>query len=547
MTMQNTPMNFVQTEAPKKMAAHAYTAPSSSEPPGKAKPIAVFVCHGMGEQVPFESIDDVSRIVRKHIQETDPSPAGQAALVSTRVVEAGALQMARAELHYTDADGGAREIHIYESYWAPLTAGKVSIKEVFRFLLAAGFGGMDRSFQLFNRYMFNALQYLDAPGYRRVFLFVLLLTVLASLGFMSAIVVSVGAARTLTRGMSNWPSASLVTDLSCDLGVYGAVALALALAYALAWYLQRANKQEATDRSGSVLNKLILGLLALCVVATIGTAALMAYHLLVHQASNTFIGWHGRVADFLSDEKSLSSSLLVIAIWALVLLLNDKTRAFFVTYLGDVLAYISPHKASKFYDTRQAIQQSAKDAASAVYGLNQNGGRAYDQIIVMGHSLGSVIVYDALNALLLDDILGAGLDVRGRTSHLITFGSPLDKTAFIFREQQHASLVREALSATMQPLILDYANRARLRWVNLWSIRDPISGSLEYYDAEPKNRPAGVKSVENYHDSYANIPLFAHTMYWQSPALRAALGAAIDGKDCKRAILESGFATSTAS
>jgi hypothetical protein len=41
--------------------------------------------------------------------------------------------------------------------------------------------------------------------------------------------------------------------------------------------------------------------------------------------------------------------------------------------------------------------------------------------------------------------------------------------------------VREALAATVQPMIQSYASRPRW-WVNVHAGPDIISGSLEYYD-----------------------------------------------------------------
>jgi hypothetical protein len=75
---------------------------------------------------------------------------------------------------------------------------------------------------------------------------------------------------------------------------------------------------------------------------------------------------------------------------------------------------------------------------------------------LVGRSLGSVVAYDTLNGLLNEDVSRST-----RTQLLLTFGSPLDKTAFLFRAQSEFSDVREALAAATQPLIVDYALRPR--------------------------------------------------------------------------------------
>ncbi len=62
--------------------------------------------------------------------------------------------------------------------------------------------------------------------------------------------------------------------------------------------------------------------------------------------------------------------------------------------------------------------------------------KEYEAVVIAGHSLGGVIAYDAINRLhtypLQDN------DTQKWTEALcglITFGSPLDKIAFYFREQ----------------------------------------------------------------------------------------------------------------
>lgn len=65
----------------------------------------------------------------------------------------------------------------------------------------------------------------------------------------------------------------------------------------------------------------------------------------------------------------------------------------------------------------------------------ENGELIYDQVILAGHSLGSVVAYDALDRLSND--LNTGnwrfpKDKRERLPGLVTFGSPLDKIALFF-------------------------------------------------------------------------------------------------------------------
>jgi hypothetical protein len=68
---------------------------------------------------------------------------------------------------------------------------------------------------------------------------------------------------------------------------------------------------------------------------------------------------------------------------------------------------------------------------------------------------------------MLDDWLcDGGLQVAERTATLVTLGSPLDKTAFLFTIQGKDTLhIRERLAATVQPLIMSYPKVRKLKWI----------------------------------------------------------------------------------
>ncbi len=154
-----------------------------------------------------------------------------------------------------------------------------------------------------------------------------------------------------------------------------------------------------------------------------------------------------------------------------------------------------------------------------------------------GHSLGSVISYDVLNGLLLEEAASDRfLNIADRTRMFLTLGSPLDKTAFLFRTQADMqSSVREVAAAAVQPMIQDYSHRA-IEWVNLYSKSDIISGALDYYDppnegnVHDKKRfrvlgapKADPRAVRNLLDPAARTPLAAHVEYWQGNLLAKEL------------------------
>ena len=99
---------------------------------------------------------------------------------------------------------------------------------------------------------------------------------------------------------------------------------------------------------------------------------------------------------------------------------------------GDVTAYVSAYRLDRFTELRNRIKEVARKTAAAIYEATRDEKSkvwAYESVAVVAHSLGSVIAYDALNALLVEDTVSAERrDVAMRTRLLLTFGSPLEKT-----------------------------------------------------------------------------------------------------------------------
>ena len=184
--------------------------------------------------------------------------------------------------------------------------------------------------------------------------------------------------------------------------------------------------------------------------------------------------------------------LRLLVTWAVVLLLSGVVRRFLVQYLGDVTVYVDSHAVDRFADLRSRIKECVADRARAVYAAAGNDD--YAAVVVVGHSLGSVVSFDVLNQLLCEDAIerqagNPGLDVARRTPLLLTFGSPLDKTAFIFAIQhRRTTQAREALVASSQPMLHDYASRPGRGSTSTrpWDI---ISGSLEYFDLPDSTDP----------------------------------------------------------
>jgi hypothetical protein len=522
------PPGFVDLGAPRSLAGEPRLEAATRGAEGARRTVALIVCHGMGQQVPFETIDAVARVLRRaHLNLGGGSAAPK---VTTRIVDIGlGKPVGRAEIALDDAKHGAIDVHVYEAYWAPLTAGKIALRQVVGFLLGAAGAGIRAAPRSFLRWMFQGWQ--EFPrSFRALAELLIALAFVASLIVMNATIAAVVASRSIGHDPAPWPSAGLLDVLTLDFGAvllfWALAGIALGVTYLFHEHIDEDrvgwNRDLLRIKTGIVLTKVLVWL---GIAGTILVGAVFACDLSsgATNESSTLLA----ACSWLSGAPCRLIGIpdwAVVSIWALVLVLSYVIRGFMIEYIGDVVAYVNAHEASEFHDIREAIRKIAHDLGAAIYALRRSGddpAPLYSRVVMAGHSLGSVIAYDTLNRLLLEDSWLRQPDVLKRTAALVTFGSPLDKTAFIFRSQKPVEAeVREALAAGVQPLIAEVGYRQAIKWFNLWSAQDWISGRLTYYDENP---PVPAWQVDNAEDEYADVPLLAHVMYWRSPRLASTL------------------------
>jgi hypothetical protein len=471
-------------------------------PPGRT---AIIVWHGMGQQLSFETIELVAKGLLERLPES-------ARVVNVELAELGPEKLWRAEFEAAEPDAQTRPVHVYEVYWAPLTQGKITLAQTIAFLISAGSHGIryGLSSSPLPRFLFGQhVEFPLSPLLTGIYL-ALLLAVLA-LVTINAVVTTVATLKLIT-GPSSWLSAALLQDLTLDLALLSVVVIPLLLTYWLVDLTQKAKRKtaEASHRVRFV-GPLIWLLIMMAVLAAILVGLLIIWHVLSHGglAPPAPAVWRQWVM-------GLSGSIWWWGpfVWIVVYLASWRARWFLLEYAGDSAIYVWSHKLNQFHETREAIRDCSLRKVRAIY---ESGN--YDRILLAGHSLGSVIAYDTLNRLIIEDKLAADkragqrLHVADRTKLLITFGSVLDKTAFLFRAQSDFGEVREGLAAATQPLIHD--RTVRPPWINIYSRNDPFSGRLDYYHlpTDPST------TVRNLVDPDAWIPIAAHNQYWRNDAL----------------------------
>lgn len=522
------PMGAAEPEAAKAAAPPMAAAP---------KPVAIVAVHGMGQQVPFETIDLVHRGLRLEEERVSGAPSGEEATRPRRILH-GNQQVSRLEVRLQTRDGQARDVHLYEAYWAPLTEGRVGIWDVLRFLLSGGWNGIRNASPHHARWAFGKFHPVRSQEKVRTQLalaagVVLSLIVLHFAVLAAATNVFTGEDDNVV-GFFNDLTWAVLLFFILPAALFGLV-LVGAHAAKSEWRRRLFKERDPSGRPplqsrapgrAKVLDALAWALFwiacVLLLVVTLYTVLGGALHF-VHEYPDA--NGETRGPSPLPDldgyaNLSILQTWQMVAIWGLLFAAAMLVRHVLVQTLGDVAAYVQTHKLDKFNDLRKEIKKSVADVLDAVYSHQQDGRPAYDSVAIVGHSLGSVVAYNALNDAINRDLLlpaAARRNILGRTRLLLTLGSPLDKIAFVFGTQRReTSWARESMAGLAQPLIWDYRFRT-FEWVNLYAPRDIVAGSLELYDA--KHAPEGARKVVNVVDVHATTPLLAHVEYWHNPTL----------------------------
>jgi hypothetical protein len=442
-----------------------------TELPPERRRVAFLVTHGMGQQVPFETLSMMGQALLTQHGAQDPAAAAtgklHADLRRVRLTnDADAPELSRVEVTLTRHDGEEVDVHLYESYWAPFTEGQISFTATVAFLYQAAWNGIRTA----------------VTSRRRA---------------------SGKSPDELT------PEQKEITDQNKKSD---------GLKHFDRWMFGKFRDMAITRWTFRMLVALVvvLTLLLLPALMVFTPAGIAAIKYLWGVIMPMYQRW------------PVSFQAIAVGVAVIVLLFAWIVRYLVVEFVGDVAIYVSSYKVSRFDEIRTKIISEVFCVARQIYsaGVSDRRHPHYDDVVIVGHSLGSVISYDLLNRCINWDQVETDFrhKVVGRTKRLITFGSPLDKTAFLFRTQvSSARSLREALAARQQPLILDYKKFRPLetfKWINIYSPRDIVSGSLDYYDVKGLD---GYNGVENIRDREATTPLLAHVQYWDNTELHRQL------------------------
>ncbi|MDO8750368.1 MAG: hypothetical protein Q7K03_04420 [Dehalococcoidia bacterium] len=225
-----------------------------------------------------------------------------------------------------------------------------------------------------------------------------------------------------------------------------------------------------------------------------------------------------------------------------------------VDSVGDIAIYTATDMKSKNFDVRKKILDGATETLEWLMQLSE-----YDQVIVLGHSLGSVIAYDAVNR--INNRVNAGLlpkQSAAKLRGLVTFGSPLDKIAYFFRTRVDESkyIKRQILdqhigfrckewdpvsrgkasSGQMAPVVHSEVKDffGDVVWINFWHPKDPIAGMLDFYELSKDRKTFEEKraadplapEAKGYNEMMREQAKWggpAHGSYWRSRMMYSAI------------------------
>lgn len=585
---------------------------------GEAEKRAVWIVHGMGQQIKFATLDSLTEgimsVAKPPVGQNQFTPKASSARIGDQILQ-------RVELSVASADGSRNiDLHLYEAYWAPLTEGVANLTDVVGFLVNGSTRGLLNSFKWFKRAMFG--QICEFKIKFRVPLYILsILILLGSLIVVNAVIVGETASHVNIFGSElkvlaeSWAA---LTSLASALSAFGIV-MGTMLFLAEMWKplppsgtadevgapssaeLRRRATLSSVTWTGTIIAALGVVLTAILFLIAVTMTRLPAFLAALVAGEFNRLAYSASQLQFAST-LAIFAAIAIIAlamtvraamrsqldatasnpilqallyftlaiqvalsivwvisifrepvawldalglnqhvrnilsspwwVWPFLIFLSSQVRSIMVEYVGDVAIYITPNKLDRFDQVREKIKDTAYKSASAVFLAQSPTGNhfEYERIAIIGHSLGSVIAYDTLCALINDDRLAGGkLRISERTCLLETFGSPLNKIAFFFTIQGTDSFqMREQLAEAVQPLIMDYRYRP-YPWVNVHSPSDIISGDVYFYDWPPANStlakappeapaPVGFPQHQaiDIEDPNACVALAAHVDYWKN-------------------------------
>lgn len=527
------------------------------------KRIAILAIHGMGTHLPLTGIQDAVKVIQRlpdyKVPDGKETEKQKKVEVSScrKVLDGKDCTLSSAKvIRQTQNNELPSEVYVFEANYSSIPKGKAGLSDVIRFLFAAGWSSLGNNQR--QRVLFGHSKDCEPRRFTHwvllLFIFGLFAAILLNLTFVREVPLILGQ-------LSSSPLTSGVDKYHLAIGLSFIIILVYAVVIAVYALLHRSlTKGTIRPNSNGIGTNLLYYLMILFPIALIASmflGAFLASRLPVFseefQEGSRSFGWlivAGRFVGIVPTgfifAQILSARKKYFPIWFcfylfglaavlglkpdyLLLLTNQEmtnfdflvlgaaffglsafARSFLINYAGDVAAYVSGSKASKFAEVRSQVQSQVGLA------LDHLIEEKYE-VIVLAHSLGSIVAYDVVNRSLLEN------DLRmHRIRAFITYGCPLDKIAYIFQtEEPYGDSVRNELIYSRQPLV-QTKFRTQIPWWNVQAKHDIVGGGLIYYNQVPDPKTdytSTFPDVMNVRDTTNTQPIASHSNYSDNDAL----------------------------
>lgn len=498
---------------------------------------AVLVIHGIGEQDPYETLDQFARGLVDHFNAPlTPAPVSPPPIRPKPLLIAheGWNEVAiRLDLTERRTAKGVSIVDLYEFYWAPYTEGKITYLQTLNWLRRTVLTPLRL---LASAYALYARS--DRPGtlgaallrelLRIVFLFLPVAAATWLLGYL--ITKSDRLQMDLSRLVEIWRGSAL--SHRAGFAILIVMIIVVVTLINTLWNL-RTEQQVLKKQGTSSLDQ----------EASRWWARYVMWALAVSLPLVALFGWWLR-----SDLAKYYAAVWVHALpVGLPAVMIGWLKGLIVGYVGDVAVYANADVKASSYEARSKILTEVREAILRLV----RSPEGYERIVLAGHSLGSVIAYDVLNRLLDEVRASYGTNFQGKLSEeltitpqelkrvqgLATFGSPLDKFYYFFRTEVPAE---QAIRAQILSFLHGFRRAASGRvygtyqfpgytiphpspdftWINIWAAADPVSGHLDFYEVDDKR--ATARAGNQFKLAYPGYYWgYAHVMYWSDPEFYA--------------------------
>lgn len=431
----------------------SHEVPERKGPAAEAPNQAVLVIHGIGQQLAFQPLDGFANGLRGTLR----GQGSKVALTHFKLQRGGAFDhFLRMEADRPAGEGAPLRLDIYEFYWASLTQGEASFRDVVSWLWRTAFTPL-------RHFSFNIPLLIERAGNTAIrterwgrlageflrelwrLLYIPILGLLIA-GGAALLVAQSGALvkslfeslRPSVRILATWKGGSTALLF---LGVAGAVtALVISLPKQLIeltrlrtmrpgfFDLVRGQAEKAFAQAApaqSALRRLIAGaawavkggfeesgrwvfeIRARVVLFFLSGAALLGLGALLWSLASPrplcVAGLCASPVVYQILQRFGAAGTTAFASTVGLIALGLLLKRVFVDYLADVALYTTADENTVFFKTRSAILE---EATTKLRVLLQD--RSYARVAVAGHSLGSVIGYDAINRLRVEAEISGG-------------------------------------------------------------------------------------------------------------------------------------------